>query len=131
VNDRRYLFEKLAGMRADSFDVARAVAAQIERLMRTLPVDEPDDALAAAPHLLNLGLPAVVDLGNASPAKRAFYGEHLRAQILHFEPRLANPRVVFGEAPIGVEIRADIVDGVSGRGGLCMRVDREGLQQLA
>lgn len=116
TNGRRYLFERLAGIEADGFDPREAVARQVQRMVDTLPMEDPDEALAEGAHLLNFGLPPVVDLGFASPAERELYADHLRNLLRQFEPRLANPKVSFsgalsGQQPIGIDITARLDAG--------------------
>lgn len=117
---RRYLFERLAGIGADSFDPREAVAHQVRRMVDTIPMEDPDEALAEGAHLLNFGLPPVVDLGFSTPAERDLYADHLRNLLRRFEPRLGNPKVAFsgalgntpgGPNPIGIDITARLDAG--------------------
>ena len=116
MHARRYLFERLAGIEAESFDVRRAVSDQVQRLLTTLPMGEPDEALAEGPHLLNFGLPPAVDFSFMTPAEREMYAEHLRVLLCEFEPRLIHPRVQFtgafsGDTPLGIEINGQLDGG--------------------
>lgn len=113
---RRFLFERLAGIEADDFDVRAAASAQVRRLVGTVPIDDPDEALAEGPHLLNFGLPPIVDLGFATPNERQLYADHLRNLLAAFEPRLSDARVSFtgaasGPQPIGIDIQARLEPG--------------------
>ena len=113
---RRYLFERLAGIEADGFDPREAVAHQVQRMVDTIPMEDPEEALAEGAHLLNFGLPPVVDLGLSTPAERELYADHLRNLLRCFEPRLANPKVAFsgalsGPHPIGIDITARLDAG--------------------
>jgi type VI secretion system lysozyme-like protein len=133
MSARRYLFERLAGIDADQFDVRQAVAAQVQRLVTTIPIEDPDEALAEGPHLLNFGMPPVVDLSFITPTEREMYTEHLRALLKAFEPRLANPEVEFtGSAsnadPLGIEIHAHLNPGEE-QEVIRFRVDRDGLRE--
>ncbi|MDQ1812066.1 type VI secretion system baseplate subunit TssE [Massilia sp. CCM 9210] len=90
----QFLFERLATTvsastgRAEPFDLASAVAAQIGRLVAvraTAPGDEID--------LLNFGMPQVVELAHSSRTQLERYAWHLTRLIAHFEPRLTHPAV--------------------------------------
>lgn len=116
MSARRYLFERLAGIEANGFDLRRAVSDQVQRLVTTLPMEDPDEALAEGPHLLNFGLPPVVDLSFMTPAERELFSEHLRILLEEFEPRLANPTVSFhgafsGNEALGIDIQGQLQGG--------------------
>jgi predicted component of type VI protein secretion system len=133
MNDRRYLFEKLAGIPAQGFDLPRAIASQVERLMTILPIEEPDEAIVEMPHLLNMGLPAIVDLGGCTPVERLRYGQHLQAQLLQFEPRMVEPQISFTSEPLSVEIRAQVTgvdfDGDAMLESMLLQVNAHGMRR--
>jgi predicted component of type VI protein secretion system len=119
MHARRYLFERLAGIEAKGFDVRRAVSDQVQRLVTTLPMGEPDEALAEGPHLINFGLPPAVDFGYMTPAERELSAEHLCALLCEFEPRLTHPTVNFtgaisGDAPLSIDIGGRLEGGEEG-----------------
>jgi predicted component of type VI protein secretion system len=133
MTGHRYLLERLAGIAAEDFDVRQAVAAQVQRLLTTIPIEDPDEALAEGPHLLNFGMPPLVDLGFITPSEREMYAEHLRALLKAFEPRLTDPEVEFTDAaaiadPLGIEIRALLNPGEEEEI-IRFRVDRDGMQE--
>lgn len=130
---RRYLFERLAGIEADDFDVRQAIAANVQRLVTTIPIEDPDEALAEGPHLLNFGLPPVVDLSFVTHAEREMYAEHLCTLLRAFEPRLASPEVEFtgfasNADPLGIEIRAHLNPGKE-QEVISFRLDSDGIQE--
>ncbi len=132
MSARRYLFERLAGIEAEGFDVRRAVADQVQRLVTTLPMEDPDEALAEGPHLLNFGMPPVVDLSFMTPAERELFNEHLRLLLTEFEPRLADPQVTFtgafsGDDALGIEIQGHL-DGGDEEEIICFNVNRNGVE---
>lgn len=132
---QRYLFERLAGIEAEDFDTRRAAAEQLQRLLCTLPVEEPDASLSEGPHLLNLGLPSVVDLGFMDSVELGLMAEHLSAQLHAFEPRLASPDVRFGPGPsaeqsIELQIQAKLDAGQEDEI-IRFTLNRDGLRETA
>jgi type VI secretion system lysozyme-like protein len=89
-----FLFERLASVtcaltgRAEAFDLATAVAAQVQRIVAARPRVGERDA-----ELLGFGMPHVVDLASNSRTQLDRYAAQLGRLIARYEPRLREPEV--------------------------------------
>ncbi|MBB3228065.1 putative component of type VI protein secretion system [Luteibacter sp. Sphag1AF] len=72
---------------APPFDLAQAVAAQIQRIVECRPFRGANDA-----RVCDFGMPPIVDSGIGMPDHQV-YGSHLIEAIVRFEPRLLAPRL--------------------------------------
>lgn len=102
-----YLFERLAAAadHAQATDIETAVAAQIQRIVSARVLDVGQGEL----HLLQFGMPNVVDVGSNSDAALDHYARRLRRLIVHYEPRLIEPvvqikKVANAMAPYQLEV---------------------------
>jgi predicted component of type VI protein secretion system len=113
----QYLMERLVN-RADPamglappFDLAEAVAAQLQRIVMNRP-----DVAASGVHLDDFGMPAIVEQGRGLKDLEA-YGARLARAIARYEPRLRDVTVEWlasGRAlsPRNLVVRGRLVDGV-------------------
>lgn len=135
MTGRRFLFERLAGEKVETFDVRRAVGDQIRRLVNTLPPTLGLEGTTAGPDreadILNFGMAPLVDLSFETPAQRERHVDHLLALLETFEPRLNGPRVrmtggLSASTPLGIDIQGQVDDGRE-EDIIHFRVDRQGL----
>lgn len=88
----RYLFERLSepvAASTDAFDVLAAVQAQLCRIL----VGHPGTLGEGEPHLLNFGLPGVVDIHLSGTDQVDGLIARVRQLITHYEPRLSDVQV--------------------------------------
>lgn len=90
----QFLFERLATVTVpatglpEPFDLAAAVAAQVQRIVGVRPA-----AADGEPGLLAFGMAPVVDLAANSRSQLERYARQLERLIAHYEPRLRQPVV--------------------------------------
>ena len=139
MGGRRFLFERLAGEKAEAFDVRRAVGDQIGRLVNTLPPTLGLEGTTAGPNreadILNFGMAPLVDLSFETPAQRERHTDHLLALLQTFEPRLDRPQVrmtggLSAADPLGLDIQGRVDDGREEEI-IHFRIDRQGLNSGA
>ena len=120
MSGRRFLFERLAGEKAEDFDVRQAVGDQLSRLVDTLPPTLGLEGTTAGPNreadILNFGMAPLVDHSFETPVQRQRHADHLLALLKKFEPRLLHPNVTLTGSlstsdPLGMQIQGHVDDG--------------------